>query len=300
FRFFIMSVEAHRPWRRLIKIDENTYKGECDSEHAQARVYGGHVLAQATAAAYFTAPEGFYIHSIHCYFVRGGEEDEDITFKVTRVRDGRNFAVRYVEAQQHGKTIHLSEYSLQKIGAVNDDFKLMPKYPGTNLPHPDTLVSEVQGRHESILNGNDMRNMRGIETPRMAPSIDLRPTDIDLFLNGDSGRTTKQYLWMRYKNHVDPKDHLMHHGTIVYMSDMGLAATGSLCYDWKRFKLVTSLDHSAWFHDYEFNVNDWILYEQEVVSASTHRSLIQGRLWTIDGRLIMSTTQEALIYRAKQ
>lgn len=48
-------------------------------------------------------------------FLFTGEEDEDITFKVTRVRDGRNFAVRYVEAQQHGKTIHLSEYSLQKV-----------------------------------------------------------------------------------------------------------------------------------------------------------------------------------------
>lgn len=50
------------------------FRGECDSESPEARVFGGHVLAQGLSAAYFTVAEGFYVHSVHCYFIRGGKE----------------------------------------------------------------------------------------------------------------------------------------------------------------------------------------------------------------------------------
>lgn len=79
---------------------------------------------------------------------------------------------------------------------------------------------------------------------------------------------------------------------------MGLVVTGSLCHKEKRFKLMTSLDHTAWFHQYEFDINDWVLYEQECMNNSHHRSLVNGRLWSRDGRLLLSTTQEALIYKS--
>lgn len=57
---------------KTTKTTNYTYSGECDSEHPAARVFGGHVLAQAMSAAYYTAPEGFYVHAVHCYFIRGG------------------------------------------------------------------------------------------------------------------------------------------------------------------------------------------------------------------------------------
>ncbi|CAI2293691.1 unnamed protein product [Caenorhabditis sp. 36 PRJEB53466] len=287
-----------REWRRLKKIDEITYIGECDSEHPAARVFGGHVLAQAMSAAYYTAPEGFYVHAVHCYFIRGGEESIPITYNVKKIRDGRNFAIRYVEAVQHGKVIHLAEFSLQKLASVKDTFSLTPEFPA-HVPGPDGLMSNISGRHQKVAEGCDARELRGQVTERMAPSLEIRPVDLDMFLHGTGGVNKKQYLWIRYKIPVEKSDYMLRHATIVYLSDLELVTTGALCFDDKMFKLQTSMDHSAWIHQYEFDINDWILYEQECVANSNHRSLIHGRLWSRDGKLIMSTSQEALIYKVQ-
>lgn len=287
-----------REWRRLKKVDDTTYIGECDSEHPAARVFGGHVLAQAMSAAYYTAPEGFYMHAVHCYFIRGGEESIPITYNVKKIRDGRNFAIRYVEAVQHGKVIHLAEFSLQKLASVKENFSLSPAYPN-HIPDPETLSNNISGRHSKIASGYDARELRGQVTERMAPSLEIRPCDLDMYLHGSGGVNKKQYLWIRYKIPVEKSDYMLRHATLVFLSDLELITTGSLCFDEPMFKLQTSMDHSAWIHQYDFDINDWVLYEQECVSHSNHRSLIHGRLWSRDGRLIMSTSQEALIYKVQ-
>ena len=56
-----------------------------------------------------------------------------------------------------------------------------------------------------------------------------------------------------------------------------------------------SLDHNVWFHEPDFRVDDWMLYETVSTKAGGSRAFIEGRLWTKDGRLVASTAQEALI-----
>ena len=71
----------------------------------RARVYGGQVLAQASMAAMRTVDPDRAIHSLHAYFLRGGDIELPITFGVERVRDGRSFSARRIHAYQEGKTI---------------------------------------------------------------------------------------------------------------------------------------------------------------------------------------------------
>ena len=54
------------------------------------RVFGGQVIAQALVAASRTV-EGRAPHSLHAYFLLGGDPTEPIVFEVERVRDGRSF-----------------------------------------------------------------------------------------------------------------------------------------------------------------------------------------------------------------
>uniref|UniRef100_A0A1I7WTS5 Protein kinase domain-containing protein n=1 Tax=Heterorhabditis bacteriophora TaxID=37862 RepID=A0A1I7WTS5_HETBA len=55
-------------------------------------------------------------------------EGTSITYRVKQIRDGRNFAIRYVEAEQHDKIIHLAEFSLQRSTTITsiepDDYML--------------------------------------------------------------------------------------------------------------------------------------------------------------------------------
>ncbi len=59
---------------------------------------------------------------------------------------------------------------------------------------------------------------------------------------------------------------------------------------------VASLDHVMWFHQ-PFRVDDWLLYSMTSPTAHGSRGLVQGRVFTRDGRLVASTSQEGLMRR---
>ena len=54
------------------------------------------------------------------------------------------------------------------------------------------------------------------------------------------------------------------------------------------------LDHAMWFHR-TFRADEWLLYAQESPAAHGARGFTLGRLYTRDGRLVVSVAQEGLI-----
>src|SRR5271165_7166196 len=66
------------------------------------RVFGGQVLAQALVAAERTVA-GRAPHSLHAYFLLGGDPREPILFEVERLRDGRSFTTRRVVAARRAR-----------------------------------------------------------------------------------------------------------------------------------------------------------------------------------------------------
>uniref|UniRef100_A0A0M3I1B0 Acyl_CoA_thio domain-containing protein n=1 Tax=Ascaris lumbricoides TaxID=6252 RepID=A0A0M3I1B0_ASCLU len=63
--------------------------------------------------------------------------------------------------------------------------------------------------------------------------------------------------------------------------------------------MAFSLDHCVWIHNWDFRVDEWMLYENYSPVARGSRGFIEGRLWTRDGRLILSSAQEGLIRSSK-
>jgi acyl-CoA thioesterase II len=56
---------------------------------------------------------------------------------------------------------------------------------------------------------------------------------------------------------------------------------------------VASLDHSIWFHR-PCRADEWLLHVVESPSASGARGMVLGKLFTRDGRLVATTSQEGL------
>src|ERR1700710_744609 len=67
----------------------------------QQRIFGGQVAGQALMAAGYTVPSDRAVHSLHSYFLRPGDPQEEIRYAVERLRDGRTFSTRRVLAHQH-------------------------------------------------------------------------------------------------------------------------------------------------------------------------------------------------------
>ena len=64
------------------------------------RIFGGQVAGQALAAANATVPAERGVHSLHSYFLRPGDPQEEIRYEVDRIREGRSFSTRRVVARQ--------------------------------------------------------------------------------------------------------------------------------------------------------------------------------------------------------
>lgn len=88
-------------------------------------MYGGAVIAQCLAAAQHTVPPPspannnavFLIHSMHCYFVLAGDGSIPILYHVERVREGKSFLTRTVQARQRGKCIFTTTASFMREGS---------------------------------------------------------------------------------------------------------------------------------------------------------------------------------------
>jgi hypothetical protein len=69
-------------------------------------IFGGAAIAQCLSAAMATVDSTvFTVHSMHCYFVLAGDGDTPVVYYVERVRDGKSFVTRTVQARQRGKVI---------------------------------------------------------------------------------------------------------------------------------------------------------------------------------------------------
>jgi acyl-CoA thioesterase-2 len=82
----------------LEQLEKNLFRGT-SPQVGMRRVFGGQVVGQALAAANRTV-EGVLPHSLHAYFLLGGDPSIPIVYEVDRIRDGKSFTTRRVVAIQ--------------------------------------------------------------------------------------------------------------------------------------------------------------------------------------------------------
>src|SRR5215208_7469438 len=87
----------------LEPLEVNLFRGQ-SRDIGSPRVFGGQVIGQALVAAERTV-DGRAPHSLHAYFLLPGDVANPIVYQVERVRDGRSFSARRVQAIQHGHPI---------------------------------------------------------------------------------------------------------------------------------------------------------------------------------------------------
>src|SRR5213592_522077 len=121
----------------LERIEDNIFRGVSPASRP-IRVFGGQVAGQALIAAGRTVPPERHVHSLHAYFIRGGDPSVPIVYEVDRIRDGRSFTTRRVVAVQHGKAIFSLAASFQTIESGIEHTEPMPE-----VPDPETLPSQA-------------------------------------------------------------------------------------------------------------------------------------------------------------
>lgn len=268
----------------LEPIEVNLFRGVSPREGWQ-RVFGGQVVGQALVAAGRTV-EGRFCHSFHSYFLRPGDPAVPILYDVDRIRDGHSFTTRRVVAIQHGKAIFNMQASFQV-----DEPGLEHQLEMPGVPPPESLANEVELRRRVAHRLPEKWHKHFL---RDRP-IEVRPVDpVDEF--EPEKRPPVQNVWFRAVDSL-PDDRALHQCVLAYASDLTLLDTSTLPHaiSWWNDELQSaSLDHSMWFHR-PFRADEWLLYAQDSPRAAGARGFNRGSVFTRQGELVASVTQEGLI-----
>src|SRR5712672_2397967 len=114
----------------LEQLEVNLFRGRSPPTD-RTRVYGGQVIGQALVAACRTVEDvgGHPPHSLHAYFMLGGDPKVPIIYDVDRIRDGKSFTTRRVVAIQHGEAIFTMAVSFHRIEPGIEHQAQMPAVP---------------------------------------------------------------------------------------------------------------------------------------------------------------------------
>jgi acyl-CoA thioesterase II len=266
----VFSLEPHGP---------DTYVGE-SPRYEWGRIYGGLVIAQALRAAIHTVRPEHAVHSLHAYFILGGDPAEPVRYEVDRVRNGRSFTTRRVVARQSAGAILTLECSFQRAEDGPDtQSAAMP----AGVPDPATL--------EPIWDAGIERC--DFPRPKSEPGAMLWAR----FPQGGAGAPTPPDA---------VREAALQPCGLAYLSDLNamdaiVASRGvrpASQQDWDEGWMGVSLDHAVWFHR-PAQSGDWLLFDFSGHGLIRTRGLATGLVFDRSGTHVATIAQEGLL-RAKQ
>ena len=272
------------------KIDNDKFRGRPQVDGI-GRVFGGQVIAQGLQAAQASIGDGKVAHSLHAYFLRGGEEGPPIDYAIARDFDGRSFANRRAVASQDGTPILNLTASFQtpEEGLAHDDVTMPDVAP------PEDLRSDMEMRRRMVERAGDRMSEQQRALVLRPRPIDMRTVDRLHWMNSEP-REPRAHSWFRT---VAPLPAIednaaLHRAVIAYASDYTLLGTSALPHglSWMRGELVgASLDHAIWFHR-PARADEWLLYATDAPWSGGGRGFNRGRIFNRAGELVALTLSD--------
>ena len=250
---------------RPIRLGDRRYQADSPAWFGE-RLFGGHVVAIAVAAAMTDTGSPHPPNSLHGYFLRPVEPRKIVTATVDTVRTGRSFSTYEVRLSQDEqvKFVLLCQFHAPEEGPA-----YQPQRPDVVAPGE----AEEQWRDGPF-------EVRAIG-----------PTE----LREDGTYASTRRAWIRLLAPV-PHDVVVTTALAAYVSDMTGNAFRPLSLDEWDGWTDASLDHAVWFHR-PLRVDDWMLFDLHCLINQGGRSLVRGQMYDADGGLCLSMAQELLIRR---
>ena len=276
----------------LEPLELNLFRGRSPQSRWQ-RVFGGQVNGQALVAACRTvdAIAERPPHSLHAYFLLGGDPKVPIIYEVDRIRDGKSFTTRNVKAIQHGQAI----FSMSVSFHVHED-GLSHQFAMPDVPKPDALPDEAELKERVWpMMPEPVRRYYERERP-----IELRPVEYGRYL-GEITKDGRFHVWMRATGRL-PDEPAIHQCVLAYASDMMLLDAALIPHQRSVFSediMAASLDHALWFHR-PFRADEWLLYAQDSPNLAGSLGFSRGLIFAGDGTLVASVAQEGLLRQRRQ
>ncbi len=253
-------------------------------------------------------------HSLHGYFLRGGDISQPVLYQVQSLRDGRSLSARRVTAiqykqddsqndkqdntQNNGQDNKQNQNAppseqvifsmIASFAPMEDGLEYQPEMP--IYPPPEDLLTEQQlkelvvGKIPDGLKARFMRQ-RHVEIKPVKPRDPIHPTPM----------TPKQANWLRIPK-LGQCTIAQQQALLAFASDFYLVGTGLMSHGvsfMTKGLQAASIDHSMHFHR-PFDMNEWMLYDMWSDNTAHAKGLNHGQFWQA-GNLIATVQQEGLM-----
>jgi len=235
-------------------------------------VFSGQVLAQMIMAADHAVGGEKETKSVHAIFARAGTYTQPMYLQLETMHSGRAWASHTITATQNDK---LMSRGLVLMNAVEPDLiRHGPAMP--DVPGPDGLAS------------SDMLVFEGVET---------RPIDAPDAVAPDG--TPAMHFWVRYERSLPS---LAANQAILVWSQPGMIIGLAMRPHREQVDISQAhrsistgvIDHIAHFHE-PVDVSQWLLVSQQATYAGRGRVYGSGAVFTQDGRLVSTFSQDAMV-----
>lgn len=238
-------------------------------------------------AAYETLPASQDCHSLHAYFLAAGDADQPIEYVVEEEKSGRAFSVRRVVARQGARRL------FSMLASFHHDEKGY-EHQGATAP----FLTSVDRLPDEATRLNDARKTWRDEWGQLVslPAWIGCRWDDPADYQTPSPSPPSNRVWLRLESTAGKKRGV-DRAALAYISDFAMlgAALNPHGASWATDEVQrASLDHSIWFHR-PFRPTQWLKYSVESPVAFGGRGFMRGVLFDEAGRLVASTTQEALM-----
>jgi len=234
------------------------------------RIFGGQVLGQVLMAAAQAVPAK-QVKSVYVQFARDGVAPDPVRIEVAVLHDGGTYATCDVRVLQDGRVLADATASLH--------------VPGEG-PDQQSVVLLDHDPEAAVL--HDL-SMIPCET-RVVGGVDLRDDAV--------GPATFAF-WMREPT-LAGAPLAVHQALVAFSSDLTPIATalralpGMSQMSSHRTVQTATTSHTIWFH-HDFDVADWVCFQQNAPVTGEGRSFGWGQLFTRDGTAVASYAQDAMV-----
>jgi acyl-CoA thioesterase-2 len=254
----------------VASVGEHHYRGASDGG-SRSVVDGSQLLAQAIVASSTSLPR-HSVRTAHAVFVRTVDAEQDLEFELDVLHEGRSFASAVVTVGQGGRRCA----SVTVLADVEQDDVITHHHPMPDIGVPADAV-----RYEMPMVGRELR-LVGITDPN--DPEETGPPVIDAWLHYDPvpGRPDlAKALIAHFTGHLSVSTTMRAHSGIGTAMAHDTVSTGVMGIS------ITFHEPVAW--------EGWLLYHHESTQVGRGMSYVRGQVFSDQGRLIASFTQDGMI-----
>ncbi|KAI5968858.1 hypothetical protein CANMA_002032 [Candida margitis] len=270
----------------VVEIDKQTYRGVKPLRKPAKEirgVYGGNIVGQGILVAMRSSPSGFTPNSVHSHFIKAVNEETPLIWKVEEVSTGKSFATRKLRALQDDVVVFTSMVSLTS------------KNSASKTGHKDSTQMEY-----SVPPGKTLTTQSLKGEPSAYAALPLFV--YQKFYEDQKDKDTYAFQ-LRWGIKDDANFYQEHQNVTPEFKYVGL----TILTDWVAVELAvphvgmevppkfeTSIDHNIYYHEDDFDIDQWFVYVLGFKWIGNDRALVKADLYTEDNKHVVTIVQERL------